>query len=160
MPSDPHTRVLPVAPAPQMMAQEVGVPESVAERTARPQPQQGQDAGPVPKLLSPSSTWRFLPLSGSLKPGPEALQLFPGALGLESAPKSGSSQRQQSGVFHLWPGDPLLSGRGPYPGPTRPQKSLCQPGHWAPGIPSTALSLGTVEIDFIAFLPFYKNMTK
>lgn len=56
---------------------------------------------PARKLLSPFSTLRLLLLSRRLKTWPEALQLLPGASGLESAPKSGASQRQHSLEFSI-----------------------------------------------------------
>lgn len=60
-----------------------------------------QDPGPTPKLLHLFNTWRFLPLSRRLTPGPEALWLLPGAPGLELAPKSGPTQSWCSLEFSI-----------------------------------------------------------
>lgn len=83
------------------------MPESAAERDCvNPPPllppcKAEADAGPARKLLSPFSTLRLLLLSRRLKTWPEALQLLPGASGLESAPKSGASPRQHSLEFSI-----------------------------------------------------------
>lgn len=107
VPSDFHAPISSHCLMLQMEAWEAGVPESAAERDCVSPPpllppcEAEADSGPAPKLLSPFSTLRFLPLSRRLKTWPEALQLLPGAPGLESAPKSGASQRQHSLEFSI-----------------------------------------------------------
>ena len=92
----------------------------------------GAPAGQRPKLLNPSSTLRFLPLSRRLRMGPEALQLLPGGPGPGVGPQIWAVlEARQSGVFHLWPGDPVLRRNSPRvtkqegnpPWPARPPKS-------------------------------------
>lgn len=122
-------------------------------------PRPTQDPGLAPKLLSLFNTLRFLTLSRRLKPGPEALQLLPGAPGLELAPKSGPTQSWCSLEFSICGlktqflgGGPQGSqdGRGTHPRPARsPQSQHQLQVTRPPDPPSTALSSGTVEIYFL-----------
>lgn len=132
-------------------ARKCSLEDRIPSHPAGPRP--AQDVGLAVVL-------RCLPSLRKLKPVPRALQLLPGAPGLESAPKSGPSQSWCSLEFSICGlktqflgGGPQGSqdGRGTHPRPAQSPKSRHQLQVTGPPdpLPSTALSSGTVEIYFL-----------